>query len=423
MLSLRQSLAIPAFARLLATYTANELADWLITIALSVLVFDATGDPLATTALFVAMKFLPGFAVPALTARLDAGSHARGRVLVVLYALLTAVLTVLAVASTSFWLPGVLVLALVAGTLAATARAITRVANVGVLEPRGLLREGNATLNFGFSAVNAGGPVAAGALVALVDPVGALTAAAVVFAVETLVMAGARLPGPDHATDGDGGWRAHLREGLEYVRHHPLVRTLLVGQVVVIGLLTMVTPIEVVYAKETLGAGDVGFGLIVAAWGAGMVAGSLVFARQHGRSVTTLVVGATVVMAAGYLVMAVAPGLAVACVGAALGGLGNGVQWVAGVTALQEATEDRFQARVAGLLETVLAVAPGIGFVLGGTLTALLSPRPTFLVAGVGVLVVVALGVLMLRRGPGTPVATPLRPERAPVADALPEAA
>ena len=36
------ALRIPGFGRLAATYTLNELADWLATIALSILVYDAT---------------------------------------------------------------------------------------------------------------------------------------------------------------------------------------------------------------------------------------------------------------------------------------------------------------------------------------------------------------------------------------------
>ena len=161
----------------------------------------------------------------------------------------------------------------------------------------------------------------------------------------------------------------------------------------------MVTPIEVIYAKETLEAGNAGLGILLGSWGAGMVVGSWLFAHQRNRPMGAMIVASTVAMAVGYLGMAVAPVLAVACVASAIGGAGNGVQWVAVVTALQEATEERFQARVAGLLEAVLAAAPGIGFLLGGALTALLDPRAAFAAAGGGVLVVLALGAVLLRGG------------------------
>ena len=72
------------------------------------------------------------------------------------------------------------------------------------------------------------------------------------------------------------------------------------------------------------------------------------------------------------------------------------MQWVAVVTAVQEATEERFQARVAGLMEGLVTAAPGIGFLLGGALTSLTDPRVTIAVAGAGTLLAVALGALLI---------------------------
>jgi MFS family permease len=87
----------------------------------------------------------------------------------------------------------------------------------------------------------------------------------------------------------------------------------------------------------------------------------------------------------------VAPTLAVACLASVLGGTGNGVQWVAVMTALQESVEPDYQARAAGLLESALAAVPGIGYLVGGALTAAVSPRLAYAVSAVGVAVVVAL--------------------------------
>jgi hypothetical protein len=53
---------------------------------------------------------------------------------------------------------------------------------------------------------------------------------------------------------------------------------------------------------------------------------------------------------------------------------------------------------VVGLLESIGAAMPGIGFVLGGALTSAASPRTAYAVAGAGVLVVLAAGALALRR-------------------------
>ena len=78
-----------------------------------------------------------------------------------------------------------------------------------------------------------------------------------------------------------------------------------------------------------------------------------------------------------------------------LGGAGNGVQWVAVMTALQEATPPEFQARMSGLLESLGAAMPGVGFLLGGAIVALGSPRTAFAFAGAGILVLVVVAAIL----------------------------
>src|SRR5439155_23685624 len=87
----------------------------------------------------------------------------------------------------------------------------------------------------------------------------------------------------------------------------------------------------------------------------------------------------------GYLGMAAAPSIVVACGASVVGGIGNGVEWVAHLTALQERTPAGLQARIGGLMESISAVAPGVGYLIGGVLTAVVSTRLAFVVAGAGV--------------------------------------
>ena len=55
--------------------------------------------------------------------------------------------------------------------------------------------------------------------------------------------------------------------------------------------------------------------------------------------------------------------------------LGNGVQWIGLVTAVQELTRAAYQARVLSLLEALASAMPGIGFLLGGAIAAIFEPR------------------------------------------------
>jgi MFS family permease len=141
-----------------------------------------------------------------------------------------------------------------------------------------------------------------------------------------------------------------------------------------------------------------------------MVVGSALFARERTRSIRQLIAVSTFAVGVAYLGIAAAPTLFAACGAALLGGMGNGIQWVSVVTAVQEATEERFQARIAGLLEAIATGAPGLGFLAGGAITALLSPRAAFAAAGAGVLLLLATAALFTMR-------------TAPARDPAPEAA
>jgi len=390
-------LRIPSFARLVLSYTLNELGDWLGAVALAVLVFDQTGDPLATTALMIASRFLPALVAPLLTAHVE--QLALRTALPALYLCEAAGFGLLALTAGAFWLPLVLAITLVDGTLALSGRSMTRAAVAAVLKPAGALREGNGLLNMGFSVAGAAGPALAGVIVAGAGVASALALDALSFALIALILRRARsLPAIDPGVEV--GWARRVHEGLRYVRGNATLRTLLALQAVLFIFFAAVVPIEVVYAKQALGAGDLGFGLLLAAWGAGMVAGSIVFARARSAPPRALILLSSALVGLAYLGTGAAGSLAVACATSALGGLGNGVQWVSVMTAVQEATPRHLQARVAGLLESIGAAMPGLGFLLGGTLTALLSARLAFTVAGAAIVAIVVLAAIPLWHSP-----------------------
>ena len=384
----RRSLRVRGFPALATSYAINELGDNLGVVALAILVLDRTGSALAVTALFVAGKFVPAFVAPAMTAGLDHRPIAR--VLPALYVLEAGAFAGLATIADAFWLPAVVALAFADGLLALTARGLSRGAIAAVLTPHDALRDGNALINVVFAVMSAAGPVLAGLIVHEWGVPTALWLDAGSFlAVALLLLASARsLPEPESGVRE--GWMARVRDGLAYVRGHPTAGRLIAGQSVAILFFTLIIPIEVVYAKETLDSSSLGYGALIAAWGVGILIGSGLFARSRGQSLGMLVLVSTAAIGAGYATMAIAPTLLIACAGSVIGGTGNGVQWVAVMTALQEAVEDEYQARAAGLLESAAAAVPGLGYVIGGVLTAAVSPRLAYAVSAVGVAVVVA---------------------------------
>jgi predicted MFS family arabinose efflux permease len=356
-----------------------------------------------TAALFLAGKFVPALIAPFLTARLD--RLPVRRTLPWLYLIEALAFIALAwIATSDFELLPVLALALLDGAVAVTARALTRGAIAAILQPAHLLREGNALLNIGFAFAAVGGSALAGLLISEFGLSAALLVDAASFVAIAIVLALARnLPKPHGEPQAT---LERLRSGLAFVRQDPRIRLLLGGQSFALILFTLIIPIEVIYAKESLHTTSAGFGILLASWGAGIVAGSILFVAVREKSAAGLILLSTAAIGLAYVGMAGAQSLFIACLLSVLGGTGNGIQWVSVMTALQEATPPDYQARVVGLLESALAAMPGVGYLLGGILTAVGSPRTAYAVAGIGTLVLVLVAFVVVR---GLPLGHPSR--------------
>jgi MFS family permease len=385
----------PVFRRLAASYALNELGDWMGIVALSVLVFDQTGSALATAALFLGTRFLPAIAAPIMVARVERPPPRFA--LPMIYCGEAAAFGGLAlIGGGDFFLAGVIVLAAIDGALALTGRALTRAVVAALLEPAGELRSGNAVLNIAFTGSSALGPGIAGLIVAGFGVQTALLLdAASFYLIALIIFSAGTLP---HAEPDSSRVRERVRAGLHYIRERATLRRLLLAQGLAFVFFAAVIPIEVIFAKQTLGAGDSGYGLMLASWGVGMVVGSIVFASVRRAPLPVLLFFSTIAVGAGYLGLAAAPTLAVACLVSVLGGTGNGVQWVSAISAVQELTSQQMQARVMSVLESIGAAMPGVGYLAGGLIASAASPRTTFLVAGIGVFAIIVVATMMLGR-------------------------
>jgi predicted MFS family arabinose efflux permease len=392
-----EPLRVPGYRSLGGSYAINRVGDVLALVALAVVVYDETHSAFATTGLFLAMEFLPCLAAPALTALAERLPLAR--LLTAIYTVEAITFAALALLTHHFSLPLVLGLLVVDGTLAVVARAITRGALANLLEPAGLIREGNALLNILLAPAFAAGGALAGILLATLGADVALLIDAVSFAFAAVLVRSARgVPTEARAEDEDEDehWRARLHGALAYLREHRYARVLLVAQGAATVFFTLTIPIEVVYARDSLDAGSGGYGAFFAAWGAGVMAGTVLYSAARQVPTAAIALGATVLQGVTFLGLAAAPNITVACAIAVAGGLANGLEEVALLTALQEVVSSRFQTRVMALLESATTATPSIGFVLGGVIATTLSARAAFTVAGAGILLV-ASAVLAAR--------------------------
>jgi MFS family permease len=382
----------PLFRRLAATYAVNELGDWMGIVALSVLVFEQTDSALATAGLFLGTRFLPALFAPILVTRAEKPPPRYA--LPVIYCGEAAAFGGLALLASHFSLAAVIAVAAIDGALALAGRALTRSVVAELLERTGELRAGNAVLNVAFTGGAAVGPALAGLIVAGSSVQTALLLDAVSFyVIAWILLTAGPLP---RAEPEEGRMRDRVRAGVAYLREKVALRWMLIAQGAAFVFFAAVIPVEVVYAKETLHTTDTGYGVMLASWGVGMLLGSVIFAVVHRASLLVLLLFSTLAIGAGYLGLAAAPTLALACAASVVGGAGNGVQWVSAISAVQELTAAAMQARVMSVLESIGAAMPGVGFAVGGVIAALVSPRATFLVAGLGIFAIVALMVPIL---------------------------
>jgi MFS family permease len=417
--------ALPSSSRLrriLAAYTVNQLGTWFGTVALAVAVYDHTHSAAAVTALFVA-RFLPALAVPALVARVEAAPR-RGR-LSAIYAIEAAAAAALAGLVWYFWLPAILVLVALDGAGALTASSLLRAEAAraepeadldapraatttgrsapeallgGELEPEPSQRgshQANAGLNLALSVSVVVGPLLAASAVEIF---GAPTAMLIDAA--SFVACGALLidlrPYVEERTGTSV--RARLAAAWEYLRETPSLRALLLTEAAALIFFETGAPAEVIYAKSTLHAGDLGYGRLLSAWGVGMVLGSLLFARGGKRSLGGMLTGGTFAVGLAYIGFAAAPTLALAALAAVLGGIGNGVQWASLIGTVQQLTPQRLHGRLMGTVESIGALCPLIGLPLSGLVLTLSSPRIAFLVFGLAA-AAATLGFLRLWMG------------------------
>jgi MFS family permease len=89
-------------------------------------------------------------------------------------------------------------------------------------------------------------------------------------------------------------------------------------------------------------------------------------------------------------------------VGQAVAGVGNAVEVVAMDTLVQQAVPRDMLGRVFGLVGTAAPAGHTLAFAAGGFLVDLLGGRVVFLIAGLGVLLVLIPIMLVLRRAEAT---------------------
>jgi hypothetical protein len=377
---MRKVLELPSLRRLLAAAVLNELAWSIGSVSLSLLVYKRTGSAIGAAAFFLCSQFAPALISPLLVARLDRRPVAG--ILGGLYAAEAAIFLILAWLVGRFAVAPVLALTLIDGILAVTARVLARAAWSSLTSASGVLREANAIVNTSLAASFMVGPAVGGVVVALDGTAAALLVNVGLFALSSVGVITARgLPREMAAHESSA---RRVRRALAYARADLALRRLLGLEAVAFLFFTISIPVEVVLARHSLHAGAGGYGFLLSAWGAGGVVGGVIYARWRSLPSREMITLGTCAFGIGFLTMAVAPSLAVAVVGSAIGGIGNGIQVVAFRTAVQEAASAEWMALVLSLVEFIFQAVPGAGILVGGVTATVAGPRVALAAAAAG---------------------------------------
>jgi len=368
-------------------------------VVLPILVFQRT-DSAAQTALIAGLRAAP-YLLFGLVAGPVADRFDRRRLIVGGNLAEGALMATIPIASAA----GVLTIAqiYVVALLAATCFVFSDAAVFGAL-PRLVgapqLASANGVLTSLSSAAQVIGPAIGAALAAAIGAANAVWIDAASFAVAALLVAGIR--GSFQAERPPGGhppMRDQVRQGLHYIRHHRVIRTLITAGFGNSFAFGVITGLLVVYAVRQLSIPDdsARIGVLYSAGALGALTAGLVFGRIFRFDKAGRIAAITILMSAFLLgALAFVTVFAVALVVFGLFSLSQMLTTANGITYRQMATPDALQSRVNVIGRMVAWGGQPFGAAIGGVLAQATSVRTAvgsaaILLLGVGVVTGIVL--------------------------------
>jgi MFS family permease len=226
------------------------------------------------------------------------------------------------------------------------------------------------------------GPALGGLLVATVGVNVVFLLDAVTFLISAAFLSLIPLPRPQ--VSGDESYIRELRFGFVHLIGASVPLAIVVGDFLTVVTTDMTIPAEVFLAKETFGAGDAGYGLLVSLWGAGMVAGSALTAVLGDRvKLIPLYFLGIFVWALALGGAGLAPTFTLALGALTVAGISNGVENVVTDTILQKRVPDALLGRVFSVRFLSISTGEALAYPLGGLIVDSIGPQSTYLLTGI----------------------------------------
>jgi MFS transporter, DHA3 family, macrolide efflux protein len=388
------------FRLLFLATLASSIGTWLAFVALVVDVYDRTNDANWVSALLI-VEFLPivliGFFAGRLIDRVS-----RRWILVTCDAVRAGVFFALPFTTSALQ---IVMLALAAGIATSLFRPAVY-AGLPNLVSDDDLPQANGLLQTADNLTWTIGSLVGGALVAASSPDVAYVVNGVSFAVSAFLIIRIRErleegePEPSH-----GRWR-DISEGLSLAVRSRALLTVLVAWSIVMLANAGINVAEVVLAKDVFSSGDLGYGVLVAATGLGLVLGSLFGGSWIAQRGLAVPYGVSIgLMALGFGAAAAAPNVWVAALVVIAAGAGNGVAVITNALLVQRGAPDRLRGRAFTVVMSVGYAVLGLGMVIAGPLTNAIGARAVWGISA-GLAALGALAGYVLVRGV-TPEARP----------------
>ena len=237
----------------------------------------------------------------------------------------------------------------------------------------------------------AGGTGLALGAVAAVYGLGAIGLRALPLAAGPAGLAGGPADG-GAADNRAGSLGRQVSAGLRFLRADREAGLLVLVVAVMVAFGNLASVAEVAFAEGVLKAGPSGYSVLVAAWTAGMLGGTLAGGRVRRRHLALATLAGTVIAGTGVALAGGAVTLWQAAAAYGIGGLANGVEVVTTRSFLNHRVPAAISGRVFALYSGVLFGAASVGMAAAGGLLAPLSPRAVLVIAGTGGIAAGALG-------------------------------
>ena len=194
----------------------------------------------------------------------------------------------------------------------------------------------------------------------------------------------------------------HVREGLGVLlAGDRILAVALPAAIAALLFFTVSVSAEVYFARDVLGTGAAGYGVLMAAWTLGMVGGAAGVARRvPRRALGAAALGGVALQGAGLLGAAAGATMALALAGLAVGGTAHGVKNVALRTLIHERVPAAMRGRAFAAYNAARNAAELAALGAGGVLVGALGARTALALSGAVPLLIAVVALLVLARRP-----------------------